>query len=235
MRSPGLFVSPWRDEFDASRMMLVDLFESLDVKGTPVVVAAANDTLFVTGSNDPEGLVALARAAEAAMAQNNAQSGVAFILNQGVWQAWLPPREHPAWEKLKILALETYGAAQARQKQLLEMQLQQSNVDARVPMMRAFKTQSGDIVTAIAWIEGIPALLPRVDRIDFVRPSTSGKAEDAKIWSTRFELAESMLSELMQPIGEFPERFLVQAFPSDEQLEKLASEGGLIDEPPNRS
>ena len=96
-----------------------------------------------------------------------------------------------------------------------------------VATLRAFRAPSGDVFTACAWQDGLEALLPQTDRIDFVRPGAANTPSSAKVWSTTFAIARKTLGELMQPIGDLPERWRVKGFPTDSQLEQMALEGKI--------
>lgn len=227
MPAPGLYVSPYHDGLDATRMVLPELFEGLEVKGRPVVLAPTHDILFVTGDEDAEGLTQAAAWAEEALLEPRAHSAVAFRLEAGAWKPWMPEKGHPAWSKLKLLALQTLASAYARQKEVLEALLEANGHELFVGTMRAFRGPSGDIFTASAWTEGVDALLPRTDRIDFVRLGPTGSATGGQVWSTSFEVALETVGELMEASGDLPERYRVRGFPTPEQLEAMAQAGKL--------
>lgn len=227
MPAPGLYVSPYHDGLDATRMVLPELFEALEVKGRPVVLAPTHDILFVTGDEDAEGLTQAAAWAEEALLEPRAHSAVAFRLEAGAWKPWMPEKGHPAWGKLKLLALQTLASAYARQKEVLEALLEANGHELFVGTMRAFRGPSGDIFTASAWTEGVEALLPRTDRIDFVRLGPTGSATGGQVWSTSFEVALETVGELMEASGDLPERYRVRGFPTPEQLEAMAQAGKL--------
>ena len=62
--APGVWRSPWRDNYDASRLLLTDLIEGYQVDGDPVVMVPNRDTLLLTGSTDEAGLAVMASAAK---------------------------------------------------------------------------------------------------------------------------------------------------------------------------
>ncbi|MEW6429970.1 MAG: hypothetical protein AB1730_00570 [Myxococcota bacterium] len=227
MPAPGLYVSPYHDGLDATRMVLPELFEGLEVKGLPVVLAPTHDILFVTGDEDEKGLTQVAAWAEEALLEPRAHSAVAFRLEEGAWKSWMPEKRHPAWGKLKLLALQTLASAYARQKEVLEALLEANGHELFVGTMRAFRGPSGDIFTASAWTEGVEALLPRTDRIDFVRLGPTGGATGGQVWSTTFEVALETVGDLMEPSGDWPERYRVRGFPTLQQLEAMAQAGKL--------
>lgn len=219
----GVFVSPYHDTFDATRMVLPDLFRALPVKGLPVVIAPTHDIVFVSGDADEAGLMQIATWGEEALLEPRAHSAIAFRLEEAGWRPWMPPKGHSAWAKFKLLNLQTTASSYARQKEVLEALLQANGHDITVGTMRAFRTPEGEIFTASAWLENVEALLPMTDRIDFVKVSKDGSA-NGQVWSTSFDIARRTLGELMQPIGDLPERYRVKGFPTFEQLEKMAAE-----------
>jgi hypothetical protein len=105
--------------------------------------------------------------------------------------------------------------------------LESNGHEILVATLRAFRSPGGDVFTACAWQDGLEALLPQTDRIDFVRPGEGTSPQAAKVWSTSFDVARRTLPELMQPIGDLPERWRVKGFPTDAQLEQMALEGKL--------
>lgn len=61
---PGLLRSPWADGFDGARLALTSLIRNLPIAGTPIAVIPNRNTLLVTGSEEAQGLAALARVTE---------------------------------------------------------------------------------------------------------------------------------------------------------------------------
>ncbi len=225
--APGVFVSPFRDTLDATRMLLPELFAKLNVKGRPIAVAPTHDAVFITGEDDAGGLEQLAVWTEEALLEPRAHSAITFRLVDGKWETWLPPKGHRAYAKLKLLALQTIASAYSRQKEVLEALLESNGHEILVATLRAFRSPGGDVFTACAWQDGLEALLPQTDRIDFVRPGPGNTPSSARVWSTTFEVARRTLGELMQPSGDVPERWRVHGFPTDAQLEQMALEGKL--------
>jgi len=223
--APGVFVSPYHDSLDASRIVLTDAILALELKGQPVALAPTHDILLVTGDQDDDGLVAISGWGEEALLEPRAHCAVAMRLEDGAWKPWLPPREHPSWAKFRVLALQTMASAYTRQKEVLDALLEANGHDIFVAGLRAFRSQRGDIFTACAWTAGVEALLPQTDRIDFVRVPPGGDTDTAEIWSTTFEVARKVVGSLMEASGDVPERWRVRGFPSPEQLEQMAKEG----------
>ena len=165
--------------------------------------------------------------AEEALMEPRANTATAFRLEEGRWRPWMPPRTHLAWPKFKMLALQTLASAYSRQKEVLDALLQANGHEIAVATLRAFRTTAGDVYTATAWLQDTEALLPQTDRIDFVRLGPDGTPDTNQVWSTTFEVARRTVGELMQPIGDLPERWRVKGFPTPAQLETMAQEGQL--------
>lgn len=221
------FVSPYRDGFDATRMLLTERFTSLPVKGRPVVLAPTHDIVLVAGDEDEGALEAIATWGEQALLEPKPHTAHAFRYEDERWRPWLPVRMHRAWQKLKVLQLQSFASAYARQKEVLEALLQANGHTIFVATLRAFRTPGGDIFTSTAWNSGVEALLPQTDRIDFVRTNPDGSTSGAKTWSTTFEVARKVVPHLMEATGDTPERWRVIGFPLDTELEQMASLGKL--------
>lgn len=227
--SVAAFVSPYRDGFDATRMLLHERFAELPLKGRPVVLAPTHDVVVVAGDEDESALEAIATWGEQALLEPKPHTAHAFRLEGERWRPWLPVRMHRAWQKLKVLQLQSFASAYARQKEVLESLLQANGHAIFVASLRAFRTPGGDIFTSTAWTEGVEALLPQTDRLDFVQPDVEGSGSGGKTWSTTFDVARKTVPHLMQATGDLPERWKVSGFPTPEELEAMAAQGKLGD------
>ncbi len=106
---PGLYVSPWRDNHDASRLLLTNRIRRLDVKGDHVAMVPNRDTLLVTGSADFAGLARMAEIATAAMDEPYWVSGLPVRLTDGGWARFMPDAEHPSFRDFKSLRTRSIG------------------------------------------------------------------------------------------------------------------------------
>ena len=77
---PGVFISPWQDAYDSSRLVLVELITRLDVRGDPVALLPHRDHLFVTGSDDERGLGRSADLAAPLLEDHRRVTGRACVL-----------------------------------------------------------------------------------------------------------------------------------------------------------
>lgn len=94
--APGIYASPWHDNYDPARLLLPDLIRQLDVKGDPVALVPNRDLLIVTGSENADGLKAVAALARQAFEDPRSISGIAVRLEGTVWKTYMPEPSHPA-------------------------------------------------------------------------------------------------------------------------------------------
>ena len=85
----GVYVSAWHDNHDASRLVLIDLIRSLNVKGDHAAMVPHRDVLVVTGSEDVDGLAKMAELAEAATSDTRFMTAIPVRLQ---WDEWVPFR-----------------------------------------------------------------------------------------------------------------------------------------------
>lgn len=158
----GTFVSTCEDHYDASRILLPGLIETLPVKGKPVAIVEARSAVLVTGSEDMEGLAQIAGFAWEDFPENErAVSLTPIMLEDGEWRPFPIAPHHP--QSLKNLAAYqaqwSYGATQAVLQTALSDDLFVAN-----PIL--FKNDSDDrIATFASWAAGVPTACPIVDAV----------------------------------------------------------------------
>lgn len=214
--APGLYVSPWHDNYDASRLLLPDCIRAIPVRGTPIAIAATRDCLLVTGDEDVPGLLAMAQVAERALEDPRPLSGCAIRLsNDNTWAPTLPPRGHPAHAPFWKLATSFWFEAYHEQKQLLEVLNEEDGIDVFVASYEAVVEDEGGYSYAV-WSNGVDTLLPDSNVIMML---TSEEAEPLRVDTL---LARTRLSHLfeIQP-DVYPPRWRVRTFPSPAELRAL--------------
>ena len=80
LAAPGVWVSPWRDNHDASRLVLLDLLRENDVRGELVAAVPNRDVLCLTGADNEEGLAHLANIVEQALDKPRPISGIPLLV-----------------------------------------------------------------------------------------------------------------------------------------------------------
>jgi hypothetical protein len=221
---PGLFVSAWNDEYDCSRLHLVEVIESVPVQGRPVAMIPHRNCLLLTGADDAAGLVQMAKIAEDMLAKPGAMCGLAFRLDGG-WTPFLPPREHAAFPALGRQAAQTLASYYAQQKSVLDALQEKRGTDLFIASPIVYEDKATKQVASVStWAEGVDTLLPRTDEIAFLRPGAEGgEAQKAQIVGRlAWETAYPLLSDLMDVQADcYPERYRVRSFPAPARFAAL--------------
>jgi hypothetical protein len=224
---PGVWMSPYSDNHDASRLVLTDLVRQCQVRGDPVALVPNRDTLLVTGSEDAAGLLAVVATAAEAMKKPRFLSGVAVRLTDGGWEQYLPPANHPAYVRFRLLRAHSLGREYNQQGEALQALHEKTETDlfvASYSLLR--KKDSDEVMSYCVWSEDVVSLLPEADVVYFFRMKEGD--EDGEILANApWERVQEVAGDLMQPQGLYPERYLVTGFPSAEQLTALRESPSL--------
>jgi hypothetical protein len=217
----GVYISATADNYDASRLLLLDLVRKMPVRGDYIAMVPNRDTLIVTGADDPEGLAVMGKVAEESFQKPRPISTIAVRLVGDEWESWLPEREAAVYETFRELRLRTIGMEYNDQKELLDQIHEQAGEGLFVASFSAVKHKSSGRVTSYSvWSQGVDTLLPETDDIVLLRPQPiAGEVKLAAAGS--FERVRQIAGDLMQPLGIYPERYRVAEFPSERQLEAI--------------
>jgi len=217
---PGVWMSPYHDNHDASRLVLTEMVRECEVRGEPVALVPNRDIFMVTGSDDVVGLRAAAGVAEAAFEKPRFLSGVAVRLAGSEWLPYLPPPGHPAHLAFRRLRIQDLGRDYAQQGEALKALHEKSNPDIFVAACSLLRRKDTDeVVSYTVWSDGIVSLLPEADMVYFFR--LKGEKDGEIMASASWERVRDVVGPLMTPQGLYPERYRVTDFPSDAQLAAL--------------
>jgi hypothetical protein len=221
---PSLYAVSHGDAYDASRLILTDLIEQMEVAGRHVAMILNRETLIVAGDEDDDALGAMLKIAEEGLAHERYITGVAVQLNEGIWEFWLPPENHPLYNQFKKLFMETTGRNYAQQEQLLNARHEREGRDIYVGTFSALSHQtSGRTWSYSVWTRGVPTLLPQSDLVMFISPRDDGGIDE--LARGRWEDVKCVVGHLMQIEEEYPPRFLVTDFPTPDELAAV----GIVD------
>lgn len=216
---PGLYVSDWHDNYDASRMHLPEVLAALPIQGRPVAMVPNRDVLLVTGAEDAGGLAAMAHKAEETLKLPRPMCGLAFRLDAG-WVPFLPPSDHPAYPLLHRLSVQTIAGYYDGQKRLLDALHQKDGVDLMVDALMVLQNKAhGDWETIAVWSQGVDTLLPRAERVAFV--TTDSKGDPQPLGLADWDRVIAVMGNQMEAQELYPERWRVREFPSPEQLSEI--------------
>jgi len=210
---PGLFLSTWRDGFDASRLLLPDLIAALPVKGDPVVLAPTRSTLLVAGTEDHGALRALADAgAETLSTTDQPLSARPLRLRDGQWTDLALEAEElaPFYDLMRGQWAREY----AEQKQLLDQLYAQSGDDILVASYAPMQNRhTGKPFCMTFWVDGFVNLLPRADAV--VLKSA------AEVIVVPWRAATAVIAHRLTATDDHPIRYRADTFPSPAELEQL--------------
>ncbi len=154
------FVTTCGDYYDASRVLIPELFAQVPVRGNPVAIVQARSAVLVTGSEDIEGLAMIAGFALEDFDQNERAVALNPIeLVDGQWRPFATRSHHP--QVLRNLMPNqiawSYNATQAVVQELLG--------DDIFVATALLVNQDGRTATAASWAAGVPTACPLVDAL----------------------------------------------------------------------
>ena len=214
-----LYASASGDNYDASRLILIDFIRQMEVDGDHIAMIPNRDTLLVTGSNDDEGLAIMADLAEKALDDPRPLGATPLRLHDDEWVDWMPPPRHPLRARFREMERQFYYLEYADQKESLEQLYIKEGTDLFVATCTAVRNQeTEEIFTYCVWPEGVEAMLPVCDKIILGADGQAGQMAD-------WDKVQAIAGELMRADETlYPPRFHVNDFPTPAQLELIGGE-----------
>jgi hypothetical protein len=214
----GVYFSATGDNYDASRLVMLDLVRKFQVRGDYIAMVPNRDTLVVTGSEDEAGLGVMIKVAEDSFDKPRPISTVALRLEGDGWESWLPPPGSPLYAKFHELRVRTLGMEYNDQKELLDKLHETTNEELFVATYTAVQhKESGRISSYSVWADGVPTLLPETDDVLLLRGDP--QADDIQVVASGpFGRVREVAGDLMRPLGIYPERYQLREFPTAQQL-----------------
>jgi uncharacterized protein YtpQ (UPF0354 family) len=206
------------DSYDSSRLLLLDFVRQLEVEGDTIAMVPHRDLLLITGSEDVGGLDVMAALAGKAFDHPRYLTCTALCLDGDEWVSWMPPKGHPHFAKFRLLEVKSLYGTYERQKELLDALHKREGTDLFVANYKVADDTTGTCVSYAAWSDGADTLLPKANKVFFVREGQGIVA------SGDWEDVERIVGHLMQPTDMYPLRFRVREFPTDEQLAAIGNE-----------
>ena len=214
-----LYASASGDNYDASRLVLIDLIRQMEVRGDHVAMIPNRDTLLVTGSDDHEGLAMMVDLAEKALEDPRPLGATPLRLQDDEWVDWMPAEGHPLRGRFKELERRYFYLEYADQKESLEQLYVRKKIDVFVATCTAVRNQeTEEIFTYCVWPEGVEAMLPVCDKVIL---GANGQPSRMADWDE----VQAVAGELMRADDTlYPPRFRVSQFPTPAQLEAIGGE-----------
>jgi hypothetical protein len=219
--APGVHVSDWHDSYDASRLFLHDLIWQLPVRGDHVVMTPSRNDLFVTGSEDPDGLVAMATMAARCLADPRFITGAAVRLEKNKWRSFMPPEQSPAYELFRKVALIGFGRDYQQQCEVLSSALDEHDSETHIGRYLLFEAvESKAVSSKTLWIEGCTNILPIVDQIMFMARDKND--EFRSLGQCTWQAVQAAFGDMITPTDDYPPRFMATGFPTEQQIKAIA-------------
>lgn len=213
-----LFVIETDDAYDATRILLTDRIRELPLTGNPVATAVTRNCLLITGADDVDGLGMMAEIVEKKAGEPRPLCSVPVQLIGDEWQTWLPPADHPHYDKFRLLEIQYLSGEYAIQKELLDKLHEKEGEDVFVATFSAIKRTDGKLLSYATWSQGVPTWLPRTDLVALV------VAEPNRMGLVPWERVQAVVGHMFEPLDCYPPRWLVTDFPTPEQWEQMQVE-----------
>lgn len=209
----GLYASATADNYDAARLLMSNLIESLEVKGEKIALIPNRDTLLITGTEDDEGLEIMVKIAEEALEDPRRMNAIPIRLASDGWVSWRPAANHPLHEQFRLLEVKSLYPDYQQQKELLDALHEKDGIDIFVASYTASQNEDGRVMNYAVWSDGVDTLLPKAHTVIFFREG------DEVVASADWDKVQQIVGHLMTPEADlYPARFHVTEFPTAEQL-----------------
>jgi hypothetical protein len=208
------------DSYIAARLLCDESILALAVRGRPVAVVPDRDTLFVTGSEDEEGLAGLAILVEQQLKEANRRiSARPMELTKGGWQPFEPPASvrNSFARSARMLDAEYWEGFQAA----LEKDLSARDQDIFVARLSVYtENDTGVAHSMVVWSKDVDSIFPVADRVHFYE----GKDKPTRValWADVMRV----MGPFMKNLEGLPVRYRVNAFPNAEQMAAMGAQMG---------
>lgn len=210
------------DNYASSRILLVDNIRQLEVKGDWVAMVPNRDTLLITGSDDTDGLRMMAHMAEEAYKRPRRQGLGLLRLVDGEWETWFPPEDSPVHQQFLKLELMSRADEYSDQQEILDKVLEKEMAEQFVASYSVVQKQNGDLFSYCVWSEGVISLLPRSQKVVFMRNRDAG-GDPELVTAVSWERVQDVLSHRLIETEYYPSRWLVEDFPTAEEFAELGA------------
>ena len=212
--SPGVYRSPWRDGFDATRVMLAGDF-GVPCKDALVAIATGDSELYLADAGDEDAMFQLGLVAQRRF---HVAPGMVWLwplrLEGEERTHWLPEAASGAFAPLSVCAALHAQVVYNQHGQYLQRVLETEGSPTRVGPVGMIQSPLGAAATVAVWQAGAPAALARADFIQFRRGDLQlGFAP----WPEVMELVGAGIEESPG----YPLRYRAPDFPEDWQLAAL--------------
>lgn len=207
-QSPGVWESPWADNYDLARVLLPELILKLKVKGEHLVFLPQRDHLIVTGTGDVGALEAAAELVSDALDQPRAGTGRGWKLTKAGLEPWVPEAKSPFY----ALHLEAQARDANEQKGALDEKFSDDGTDVFVGTTLFLDDPDGNPVTYAVWTKDADTLMPKAQFVVLIDLEATGdeKMVAAGAWD---DVMRKAGQKMVLEEGYWPPRWRLKTFP----------------------
>lgn len=205
------------DGYDVTRMLMIDRIRSLGLSGDPVAMPVTRDSLFLTGSEDEEGLRMMADLAEKSFDEPRPICWIPHRLRGDTWEAWMPPTDSPVFDRFRVLRLRHGWFHYAEQQHFLESFNKQTGTDVFVASFFVGE-EDGHVSSYSTWGKDVTTWLPHTEFIVFVRSNFD------VVGIVPWDRVHATVGSLMKRTDHYPVRWFVEEIPTAEQFAAMGTE-----------
>jgi hypothetical protein len=230
----GVYYSHYRDNHDASRLLVKHRVEECRVKGRPLAFIANRDSLFITGEDDEEGIAVVLPMVAEVLTQPRSMPVFPLVYDGDNWRQYVVPAEHPHKTIIDNMVLTSLNEIYYNQKDLLDQKHQLECADVFTASFMLYqRNDSKAYFSCSTWSSGITTYLPEcqfVGFVDWAGALKEGAAKGAKLQEEKqgevvltvpWSVVKAVMGEYMQLLDCYPPRYRVVDFPTVEQLAQM--------------
>ncbi len=204
------------DDYGSARLLTDHIFDRLPFTGDIVVCAPTRGDLFVAAADDSEGLRDIFDASRRSSQEGSVVSLRPLLASGGIWSELELEPDHPAYLSWRMLTRLDWAKEVDRTRSLLQALV---GTEMFVGSLIVRKDESTGVTDTVSvWSEGVPTLLAAADLVSFPRSE-----RDAAFVTAPWSRVITVLSDRMTRTDHYPERWLVESFPTAGELALLVS------------
>lgn len=226
-----VYYSTWHDGYDASRILVPELWQSLEVNGDHVIFVPNSDLLIITGSNDLEGLRMGLGELQAAAEKRRPLPPIPLVYIDNEVQRFILSKDHELYWDFARLENMHFNQIYSDQKELLERTFESLTNEYFVAKYVLLEDPEGKTFSASTLTDdGVATLLPETDYIYFVRVTGEGEDDGEILAIGSLARVVEIAGDIFEETSFYPPRFKAVKFPTEEQLAKIGMEEPLDDD-----
>jgi hypothetical protein len=207
------------DNYDAPRVLLVDLIRGMGLAGRLVAMVPDRDSALIAQEDDETALAMMLDLVEDKFNGPYGLSGFPLVLDGDEWADWSPPSGHPLEDRFRDLEQKYLGSLYSQQTELLRTLYEKQGVDIFVANFSGIQKDDGTVATYCVWGNGVDCLLPFTQKVVLMREHGEGPTAIGDFGRVR-----SITGSMLVPTDHYPPRFRVREFPDDAALAAIGKE-----------